>query len=110
VAKANAGSCSVDVKETFYRPPSIFPPTVVDVVRRAADAIGVEHLDIPSGAGHDAMQMDKICPTGMIFIPCWRGLSHNEAESITPEAAATGARVLARTVVTLADRSGDQES
>lgn len=104
VARAHAGSCSVNVKETFYRPPSVFRPTVVDVVRQASGAIGVKHLDIPSGAGHDAMQMDRICPTGMIFIPCWRGLSHNEAERITPEAAAIGARVLARTVVTLADQ------
>ena len=77
---------------------------MVDAVRDAADAIGVKHLNIPSGAGHDALQMAKICPTGMIFIPCLGGLSHNEAESITPEGAAIGARVLARTVAGLADR------
>jgi beta-ureidopropionase / N-carbamoyl-L-amino-acid hydrolase len=104
VAMASAGSCSVDVMEMSYRPPSGFQPAVIDAIRQSAAALGVTHLEMTSGAGHDAVQLDKICPTGMIFIPCWRGLSHNEAESITPEASAIGARVLARTVVVLADR------
>ena len=54
-------------------------------------------------AGHDAMHLAKICPSGMIFVPCKDGVSHNEAESATPEHLAAGARVLAEALVALAD-------
>jgi N-carbamoyl-L-amino-acid hydrolase len=57
---------------------------------------------MPSGAGHDAMYLNRVCPTGMIFVPCLRGVSHNEAESATAEDLAAGARVLAQTLVALA--------
>ena len=57
---------------------------------------------MPSGAGHDAQHLVKICPTGMIFVPCERGISHNEAENAKPDDLAAGARVLAETLVDLA--------
>ena len=43
-------------------------------------------------------------PAGMIFVPCWRGISHNEAENATPADLAAGARVLADALVALADK------
>ena len=52
-------------------------------------------MDMPSGAGHDAMHIANLCPTGMIFVPCERGISHNEIENATPSDLAAGARVLA---------------
>ena len=48
------------------------------------------------------MHMNEICPTGMVFVPCLNGVSHNEAESATPKDLACGARVLADTIATLA--------
>ena len=60
-------------------------------------------MDISSGAGHDARYLHYVCPTGMIFIPCARGISHNEAESIEPDHAADGARVLAEVAFRLAN-------
>jgi N-carbamoyl-L-amino-acid hydrolase len=57
-----------------------------------------------SGAGHDAMQIARIAPSAMIFIPCKDGLSHHEAESITPEQAEAGANVLLHTLVELAEQ------
>jgi N-carbamoyl-L-amino-acid hydrolase len=51
-------------------------------------------MDIVSGAGHDACYISRIAPTGMIFIPCKNGISHNEAESATPEDLVTGTQVL----------------
>jgi beta-ureidopropionase / N-carbamoyl-L-amino-acid hydrolase len=61
-------------------------------------------MDMPSGAGHDAMHMAKLCPTGMIFVPCLRGVSHNEAESATADDLAAGCRVLADALVAIANR------
>jgi N-carbamoyl-L-amino-acid hydrolase len=60
-------------------------------------------MRILSGAGHDAMHLAKICPTGMIFVPCEKGISHNETENATPSDLAAGARVLAATLVELAN-------
>ncbi len=75
---------------------------MIDHVRRAAEAEGLPQMSFPSGAGHDAMYMNRICPTGMIFIPCLKGISHNEAESATAADLAAGTRVLARTMLALA--------
>jgi N-carbamoyl-L-amino-acid hydrolase len=60
-------------------------------------------MDMLSHAGHDAMHIARVCPTGMIFVPCLKGISHNPAESATPADLAAGARVLAATLVEMAD-------
>ena len=60
-------------------------------------------MRLASGASHDAMYMSRVCPTGMIFVPCERGISHNEAENARPEDLASGARVLAASLVELAN-------
>jgi len=69
-------------------------------VRDAADKLGYRHRDIISGAGHDAVYIARVAPTGMIFIPCEHGISHNELENTTPEYIAAGANVLLHTVMT----------
>ncbi len=58
----------------------------------------MEVVELSSGAGHDAMMMAKLCPSGMIFLRCKDGISHNPAESITVEDADVGVRVLLETV------------
>ena len=85
-------------------PPCIFTPPVIDLVRDSATRLGLPHMDMPSGAGHDAMHIATLCPAGMIFVPCARGISHNEAESATPADLAAGARVLADVLANLASR------
>jgi N-carbamoyl-L-amino-acid hydrolase len=65
-----------------------------DAVRRAADKLGYSNMDIVSGAGHDAVYMAGLAPTGMIFIPCKDGISHNEIEDTKPEQVTAGANVL----------------
>jgi N-carbamoyl-L-amino-acid hydrolase len=57
-----------------------------------------------SGASHDAMYMARVCPTAMIFVPCEKGISHNEAENARPEHLAAGARVLTAALIELANR------
>ncbi|MBO0764896.1 MAG: allantoate amidohydrolase [Hyphomicrobiaceae bacterium] len=69
-------------------------PLVIDVVAEAITACGQQPLRLPSGAGHDAGIMAGHCPSGMIFLRCKAGISHNPAESITMEDADLGVRVL----------------
>ncbi len=97
-----AGACQVRVTETFHRPPCAFPDHIVDAIEAAARMLGLSHLRLPSGAFHDANFLAEICPTGMIFVPCEKGISHNPAENARPDDLAAGARVLAATLVTLA--------
>ena len=86
----------------WYSPPIVFDPTVVAAVRAGAQAAGFEPVDITSGAGHDACYVAGVAPTGMLFIPCADGLSHNEAESILPEHATAGAQATLNAVFALA--------
>jgi N-carbamoyl-L-amino-acid hydrolase len=59
-------------------------------------------MEIYSAAGHDSRQLHYVCPTGMIFIPCRGGISHNPAEWAEPAHIAAGAKVLANVVWQLA--------
>ncbi len=71
-----------------------FDPDCVDAVRNGADRFGYAHRDIVSGAGHDAVYVAKVAPSGMIFVPCEDGISHNEIENATAEDLAAGCQVL----------------
>ncbi len=82
--------------------PVVFDEDCVTAVRNAAQQLGYSHKDIVSGAGHDACHIAAVAPTAMIFCPCVGGISHNEAEEITPEWAAAGADVLLHAVVATA--------
>lgn len=84
---------------TAHRVPVVFDEGCVESVRRAATALGVSWRDIYSGAGHDACNMAHVAPTGMIFVPCENGISHNERENAKPEDLAAGCRVLLRVLL-----------
>jgi len=83
--------------------PPAFDEALVARVRAAADRLGYSRMDIVSGAGHDACWVNKVAPTVMIMCPCVGGLSHNEAEEISPEWAAAGADVLLHAVLETAE-------
>ncbi len=102
VCRRLAGSCAVRVRETFNRPPSVFPERIVASVENACRALGIGHMRLPSGAFHDANFIADLAPTGMIFVPCERGISHSPAENAKPEDLAAGARVLAASLIELA--------
>ena len=104
VCEANARGCRVEVERIIYSEPVVFDPAVIDLVRGSAEALELPHMDMVSGAGHDAMHVAALCPSGMIFVPCEKGLSHNEAENATASDLAAGARVLAACLVDLANR------
>ncbi|MEM9973962.1 MAG: Zn-dependent hydrolase [Pseudomonadota bacterium] len=79
--------------------PPAFDEGCVGAVREAAERLGLGHMDIVSGAGHDACWINDLYPTAMVMCPCVDGLSHNEAEEITKDWAAAGANVLMHAVV-----------
>lgn len=79
--------------------PVEFDSDCVAAVRGAAERLGYSHRDLVSGAGHDACWINRVAPTAMVMCPCVDGLSHNEAEEISPQWAAAGTNVLFHAVV-----------
>jgi N-carbamoyl-L-amino-acid hydrolase len=99
--RAAADECGLDLdlKEIWYQPPIQFDAACVDAVRKGAGTVDLPAMDIISGAGHDACNIAGIAPTGMIFVPCKDGISHNEIESATRGDCAAGCNVLLHAVV-----------
>ena len=94
----------VTVEETFHALPVTFAPAVIAAVEEAAAAEGLTYRRLPSGAFHDAQFLVPVCPTGMVFVPCRKGISHNPSEYASASQLAAGTRVLLRAVVELAGR------
>lgn len=103
IAQDYCGPCDVQIVEIAHAPSVMFSPGIGDTIAAAADATGIRQMRLLSAAGHDARQLHHHCPTGMLFIPCSGGISHNPAEYCTPEDVTDGARVLAETLVRLAE-------
>ena len=93
----------ISIEPVGHFDPVTFDPGLVRVVRDAAERLGYSHMDIVSGAGHDACWINRVAPTVMIMCPCVDGLSHNEAEEISPEWAAAGTDVLLHSVLETAE-------
>ena len=104
VCEMARGKCNVAVRELLYDAPLQFPEEMRSRIAGSAERLGISHMRLQSPAGHDARYLHYVCPTGMIFIPCKDGISHNEAESITPDDATAGARILAEVAFELANR------
>jgi N-carbamoyl-L-amino-acid hydrolase len=102
VVQAAVRDAGVTVRETFHALPVEFSPVVIEAVERAANEQSLSRMRLPSGAFHDAQFVVPVCPTGMIFVPCRRGISHNPAEYSEPSQLAAGTRVLTQTLVELA--------
>jgi beta-ureidopropionase / N-carbamoyl-L-amino-acid hydrolase len=101
ICASSCGPCSVRVTDLVNAPSLEFPPGLRDRIRQIAQDLGMPAVDIPSLAGHDARQLHYVAPSGMIFIPCREGISHNEAEWAEPLHLAHGAQVLAEMLVAL---------
>lgn len=89
----------IGIEDVGHFDPVTFDPALVKTVRGAAERLGYSHMDIISGAGHDACWINRVAPTVMVMCPCVGGLSHNEAEEISPEWAAAGTDVLFHAVL-----------
>ncbi len=96
--------CAIEAVGHFD--PVTFDPGLVKVVRGAAERLGYSHRDIVSGAGHDACWINRLYPTVRVMCPCVGGLSHNEAEEISPAWAAAGTDVLLHACLEVAEVVG----
>ncbi|MDE0387091.1 MAG: M20/M25/M40 family metallo-hydrolase, partial [Rhodospirillales bacterium] len=94
-------------EEIWHSPPIKFAADCVGAVQNAAESLGYANQPITSGAGHDAVYVSRVAPTGMIFIPCEDGISHNEIEAATQSDIAAGCDVLLNAMVALATRDED---
>lgn len=102
ICRTNAHPCVAEAAETIAVAPVTFPEEIQGVISSAAERLRLAWMSLPSGAGHDARNLARIAPTGMIFIPCLNGVSHHPAESATLDDLAAGARVLAEVLAELA--------
>lgn len=93
---------AVSIEQIWHSPAIRFDQACMRVISCAAARLGFQSMALVSGAGHDACNLSRVAPTGMIFIPCEKGISHNEAESASLEDAEAGAQVLLTSMLELA--------
>ncbi len=86
-------------------PPALADPGVQTAIGRSADAAGLNARRLPSGAGHDAQLIARLCPMGMIFVPSLDGISHSPRERTSWDDCGRGAAVLLGAVLDLDQRS-----
>ncbi|MEX1080763.1 MAG: Zn-dependent hydrolase [Halofilum sp. (in: g-proteobacteria)] len=90
--------------------PVRFDRDIIEAMHGAANAAGIAQMDMISGAGHDACHIAGIAPTGLLFVPCKDGISHNEAESAAPDDLAAGCEVLYRVALQRAGAPGPDDA
>jgi N-carbamoyl-L-amino-acid hydrolase len=90
---------ALTIERIWEQAPIPFEAGCMASIRRAVEACGYSSRDITSGALHDAAYVSRVAPAAMIFVPCRDGISHNEAESSTPEQCSKGAQVLLQAVL-----------
>src|SRR5215831_10552259 len=100
---AKAERVGVEAKVLARFEPVIFDAGLVDRVEHHARALALSTRRMPSGAGHDAQMMQRLCPTAMIFVPSVAGLSHNVKEHTEAADLIAGAQVLMNLVLELAE-------
>ena len=103
ICESEKGLCRFKVTELVSTPSIQFAPEICARIAENSDRLGLTHLPLLSLGGHDAQSLNWTCPSGIIFIPCKNGISHSPAESIEPQHATAGAKVLADVVWELAN-------
>ena len=82
--------------------PVVFDDSIVEMVDEIGRAHGHSVMQLPSGAGHDAQMLARVCPSGMVFVPSANGISHNPAEHTDDVDLEAGANVLLHCLLRLA--------
>jgi N-carbamoyl-L-amino-acid hydrolase len=103
VVQAALTTCTAVVHEGFNAQPVVFAPLVIDALEKAASMEGASARRLASGAFHDAQFASGVAPSGMIFVPCHKGISHNPAEFSSSSQLGAGTRVLAQALLRLAE-------
>lgn len=94
--------CTLTTRSLARFEPVAFSTAMIDRVERVAGGLGLTTRRMPSGAGHDAQMLARVCPTSMIFVPSVDGLSHNIAELTNADDIEAGGNVLLQTILDLA--------
>ncbi|HEY7555949.1 MAG TPA: Zn-dependent hydrolase [Candidatus Binatia bacterium] len=102
-AIASARGIGVEILPIREEHPVPLDKRLLRVTKAICDEKGLDYEIMPSGAGHDAMQIAKITPAGMIFVPSTRGISHNPMEWTEPEDICLGAQLLMETMIRVAN-------
>ncbi len=100
---ADAEGVQISTRRLARFEPVDFDPRVISLVEETALSLGANVRRLPAGAGHDAQMLARVCPSGMIFTPSVKGLSHNPREHTDPADLELGANVLLQTVLTLTE-------
>ena len=94
-----AKNLQATIRQEWDSPAIAFDDACINAVRAATEMLGYESMEIVSGAGHDSVYVSSVAPTGMIFVPCEHGLSHNEAENASPADLEAGCNVLLHAIL-----------
>ena len=100
-AAADAQGLKTGVEEKSWLSPVILDHRLHALLAEEAERLGIPHLDMPSGAGHDAQTMQTLCPSGLVFIPSRDGISHAPQEWSDWADIEKGAQVMLNAVVRL---------
>jgi N-carbamoyl-L-amino-acid hydrolase len=100
---ADAEGVQISTRRLARFEPVDFDPRVISLVEETALTLGANVRRLPAGAGHDAQMLARVCPSGMIFTPSVKGLSHNPREHTDPADLELGANVLLQIVLTLTE-------
>jgi N-carbamoyl-L-amino-acid hydrolase len=103
-AAAARARCTVDILETWQFGDEVFDRELVATLQASAEGLGIEPVAMLSQAGHDAYYVSRVAPTAMLFCPCKDGITHNEAESCTPDDVVPASDVLLNALLARADR------
>lgn len=90
-----------EVKQVSFKDPVVMDSGLRQLLQATAEDLGLSVRHLNSGAGHDAMIMSGICPTAMMFIPCYKGITHHPDENVTWQDMAKGTDVLFNTIIQL---------
>ena len=90
-----------EIVEEWQSPAVKFDEKCINAVRKATKDLGYTHKEMVSGAGHDSVYVSRVVPTSMIFIPCEKGISHNELENAKQEDIEAGCNVLLNAMLSL---------
>jgi len=83
-----------NIDDEWNLPPVSFAQNCIHAVESSVNQLGYQYMTMVSGAGHDSGYLAQVAPTSMIFVPCEKGISHNEAENAKPEDLTAGCNVL----------------
>ncbi len=104
---AKSEGVKITTRQLVRFEPVIFDERVINCVEQIAKTQGNTVQRMPSGAGHDAQMLARVCPSGMIFVPSVKGISHNAAEFTETVDLIAGANILLHTMLSLTTMNSD---